>query len=69
MIPRCKITIIPISGPTEIDETLAEAVEAWNSQDGVSDVSEEIPVLVIDEPEDPDHIDDDNDDPRGDEQP
>lgn len=42
MIPRCKITIIPISGPTEIDETLAEAVEAWNDEwEDVDEVGDE----------------------------
>lgn len=43
--------------------------EIWNAQDEVSDVSEEVEIFVLDTFEDPDEPGDENDDPRGDEQP
>lgn len=32
MNPRHKITIIPLSGPTQFDEVLEEAVARWNEE-------------------------------------
>lgn len=54
----------------ETPECYKTLAEAWNSQEGVSDVSEELTVLVVDEPESPDEVGDENDDgPIGDMQP
>lgn len=72
MTPRKYIKFVTRDGHGNLLETPPEfrkLAEMWNAQDDVSDVAEEIDVFVLDEFEDTDEVGDENDDPRGDEQP
>lgn len=53
----------------ETPKEFQKLADIWNAQDEVSDVSEEVELMVLDEYESPDDPGDENDDPRGDEQP